>query len=119
MNDRFGDAKRILLAGAGGGYDVLGAVPLVAELEADGRDVHLASLSFTYLNGLDRARHIAEVGCLYEVTGDAAVEHAYRPEAHLAAFLERPIGASTRPASSRSRTRTAGSRASSRSISSC
>jgi hypothetical protein len=91
VNERFGDAERILLAGAGGGYDVLGAVPLVAELEAEGREVHLASLSFTYLNGLDRARHVAEVGCMYEVTGDAAVEHAYCPEAHLAAFLERPI----------------------------
>ncbi len=87
----FGNARRILLAGAGGGYDVLGAVPLLADLEADGCEVHLASLSFTYLNGLDRARHVAEVGCLYEVGGDAATEDAYCPEAHLAAFLKRSI----------------------------
>jgi hypothetical protein len=83
----FGDAKRILLAGAGGGYDVLGAIPVLADLEAEGREVHLASLSFTYLNGLDRARFIPEVGSLYEVGGDAAVETAYCPEAWLAAFL--------------------------------
>jgi hypothetical protein len=89
--NRFGDARRILLAGAGGGYDVLGAVPVLHDLEADGREVHLASLSFSYLNGLDRARHITEVGCLYEVTEAAAVEHQYCPEAHLAAFLKRPI----------------------------
>ena len=82
---------RVLLAGAGGGYDILGAVPLAHDLEAQGCEVHLASLSFTYLNGLDRARHLVELGCLYEVGGDAAVEAAYCPEAWLARFLGRPI----------------------------
>lgn len=91
MRDLVGDARRVLVAGAGGGYDVLGAVPLVHDLEADGREVHLASLSFTYLNGLDRARQVADVGCLYEVGGDAAVERGYCPEAWLARHLGRPI----------------------------
>nr|HEX4315668.1 DUF1152 domain-containing protein [Kofleriaceae bacterium] len=91
MKELVGDARRVLVAGAGGGYDVLGAVPLLHDLEADGREVHLASLSFTYLNGLDRARQIAEVGCLYEVGGDAAVPRAYCPEAWLARHLGRPI----------------------------
>jgi hypothetical protein len=50
--------KRVLLAGAGGGCDVLGAVPLLVELLASGeREVHLASLSFSYLNGLGGAVH--------------------------------------------------------------
>ena len=82
---------RVLLAGAGGGYDILGAIPLAHDLEAQGCEVHFASLSFTYLNGLDRARHLVELGCLYEVGGDAAVEAAYCPEAWLARFLGRPI----------------------------
>ncbi len=79
-------ARRILLAGAGGGYDILGAVPLLYDLEADGHEVHLASLSFSYLNGLDRAREIPEQS-LYEVGAEAAVEGSYCPEAWLAAFL--------------------------------
>ncbi|MBA3539789.1 MAG: DUF1152 domain-containing protein [Deltaproteobacteria bacterium] len=84
-----GDARRVLLAGAGGGYDIMGAIPLLADLEADGCEVHLASLSFCYLNGLDRARQVHEVGCLYEVGADAAIESAYCPEAWLADFLVR------------------------------
>src|SRR5262245_22100429 len=91
MKHRIGDARRILLAGAGGGYDVLGAIPILADLEADGREVHLASLSFTYLNGLTRARQIDAAPCLYEVTGAAAEPHEYCPEAHLSAHLDRPI----------------------------
>ena len=79
----------MLLAGCGGGYDVLGAVPLWQVLRRD-HDVHFASLSFSYLNGLD-ARQDAEVPNLYEVTARAATEKAYCPEAHLAKFVGQPI----------------------------
>jgi len=93
MYDRIvGSAKRVLLAGAGGGYDVLGAVPLLHDLEARGCQVHLASLSFTYLNGLDRARCLPDLPNLYEVAGDAAVASAYCPEAWLARFLGERAG---------------------------
>jgi hypothetical protein len=84
-----GDAKRILVAGAGGGYDVLGAVPLLVDLEHAGRDVHLGSLSFCYLDGLPDARQVD--GALYEVTAAAATPSQYCPEAWLAGFLDRPI----------------------------
>ena len=92
MHDLIGDARRILIAGAGGGYDVLGAVPLVHDLERAGRDVHLASLSFCYLNGLDGARQIDAAPCLYEVTGAAASAVKYCPEAWLAGFLTQRTG---------------------------
>lgn len=84
-----GGARRVLIAGCGGGYDVLGAVPLRHALRAAGIEVHLASLSFAYLNGLDRAQQDREVPNLYAVAADAATTRAYCPEAHLAAYLDR------------------------------
>ncbi len=86
-------ARRILLAGCGGGYDVLGAVPLYAELSADPtREVFFASLSFTYLNGLDGAHRDAEAPSLYEVPAAAATADTYCPEAWLAKWLSERSG---------------------------
>jgi hypothetical protein len=85
-------ARTVLLAGCGGGYDVLGAVPLYASLVERGCDVHLASLSFTYLNGLDGAIQSPTHPNLYEVPATAATAAAYCPEAWLARFLETRSG---------------------------
>src|SRR5262245_1872586 len=85
---RLPHARRILLAGCGGGYDVLGAVPLLHALRAAGLEVELASLSFCYLNGLDGARQDPDVPNLYAVPGAAAAERAYCPEAWLARWLD-------------------------------
>src|SRR5258706_11568334 len=82
-----GERRRVLLAGCGGGYDVFGAIPLLDALADAGHEVHLASLSFTYLNGLERARQQALVPNLYSVGADAATEEKYCPEAWLARFL--------------------------------
>jgi hypothetical protein len=41
-------SKSILLAGCGGGFDVFGALPLYFALRAEGRNVHLASFSFSF-----------------------------------------------------------------------
>jgi hypothetical protein len=84
--------QRVLLAGCGGGYDILGAVPLLCELRSRGVEVHLASLSFSYLNGLDNARRDAEHLALYEVDATCATELKYCPEAWLAAFLDGRFG---------------------------
>ena len=85
-------ARSILLAGCGGGYDVLGAVPLLAELVEQGRQVHLASLSFCYLNGLARAKQVDTHPNLYEVPGEAATPKAYCPEAWLARWMKERLG---------------------------
>lgn len=93
LNDALAGRKRILLAGAGGGYDILGAVPLLVDLLAAGdREVHLASLSFTYLNGLSGAIQQPRVPNLYEVPASAATAAAYCPEAWLARWLETTLG---------------------------
>src|SRR4051812_3996197 len=83
---KLGSPRRILLAGCGGGYDVLGAVPLRDALVATGHEVHLASLSFSYLNGLDAAQD-AEHPNLYAVTAAARSASKYCPEAWLAHWL--------------------------------
>ena len=85
--ERLGGARRVLLAGCGGGYDVLGAVPLRHALRAVGIEVELASLSFAYLNGLE-AKQDAKVMNLYAVDSWAATERAYCPEAWLARWLD-------------------------------
>lgn len=93
LRDALAGRKRILLAGAGGGYDVLGAVPLLVDLlAAEEREVHLASLSFTDLSSLPGAIHHPRFANLYEVPGSAAQSDAYCPEAWLARWLEAALG---------------------------
>ncbi|TCO48106.1 hypothetical protein [Actinocrispum wychmicini] len=46
-------AERILVAGAGGGFDVYAGLPLAFALTAMGKDVHLANFSFTDLRTCD------------------------------------------------------------------
>jgi len=91
LDIHLGPARRVLLAGCGGGYDVLGAIPLAHQLHARGVAVELANLSFSYLNGLDAPRD-EEHPNLYAVDARAATEHAYCPEAWLARWLDEELG---------------------------
>lgn len=88
INDILQNSQRVLLAGAGGGYDVLGAIPLRADLLAAGKNVHLASLSFCSLQELEGALRHSVHSNLYEVYSDAATQDVYCPEAWLASWLE-------------------------------
>jgi hypothetical protein len=72
----------------------MGAVPLWQALREAGIEVHFASLSFSYLNGLDGAEQDREVPNLYAVGARAATERAYCPEAHLARFLDGRVAGS-------------------------
>ncbi|GAA4846121.1 DUF1152 domain-containing protein [Kitasatospora terrestris] len=78
-------ADRILIAGAGGGFDVYAGLPLALALRAAGKEVHLANLSFSHLYGLD-----AEVWLAPEVariTPDGRSDEGYFPERTLARWL--------------------------------
>ena len=86
--DRLVSAKRVLLAGCGGGYDVLGAVPLARELVDRGVEVVFASHSFCNLRQLPGARQCAAVPNLYGVPAGAATHDRYCPEAWLAVWSE-------------------------------
>jgi hypothetical protein len=44
------NTQNILIAGCGGGFDVYSGVPLYLALKAQGKNVHLANLSFSFLH---------------------------------------------------------------------
>lgn len=49
---RLETAERILVAGAGGGFDIYAGLPVALPLLHQGKDVRLANLSFSALEGL-------------------------------------------------------------------
>lgn len=49
---RLDSAERILVAGAGGGFDIYAGLPVALSLLHQGKDVRLANLSFSALEGL-------------------------------------------------------------------
>ncbi|MFI9173691.1 DUF1152 domain-containing protein [Streptomyces lincolnensis] len=82
---RLRDAHRVLIAGAGGGFDVYAGLPLALALRSAGKDVHLANLSFADLYGLD-----TEVWLDHDVAAirpDTAARGDYFPERTLARWL--------------------------------
>jgi hypothetical protein len=82
--DRLASSRSVLLAGAGGGFDVYAAIPLAEALRRDGRRVHLANLSFTAL--AETSAEVLAEG-LYEVTASTTGADAYFPERALARWL--------------------------------
>lgn len=90
--ERLAGKRHVLIAGAGGGFDVYCGLPLRAALRARGAEVSLANLTFTYLGGTD-APPVRPA--LYRVDATVTGEDAYFPERDLAAFLDEtePAGA--------------------------
>ncbi|MFF0130074.1 DUF1152 domain-containing protein [Streptomyces mirabilis] len=82
---RLREARRILVAGAGGGFDVYAGLPLALALRSAGADVHLASLSFSDLYALDLDSWVAED--VAAVRPDTQLHGDYFPERSLARWL--------------------------------
>lgn len=82
--DELRDAQTILLAGAGGGYDIFCGLPLFHALRAQGKTVHLANLSFSYLSSADGQWHPPH---LLEVSPETLAHETYFPELHLVRWL--------------------------------
>jgi hypothetical protein len=81
---RLESSKTVLLAGAGGGFDVFCGLPLMHWLLTAGKTVHLANLSFTNLSMIEGPRpHPSLVRVDRHSTGPVE----YFPEAHLVDFL--------------------------------
>ncbi|MFG2006448.1 DUF1152 domain-containing protein [Spirillospora sp. NPDC048911] len=84
---RLKKSERILVAGAGGGFDVYAGLPLALALREIGKEVHLASLSFSMLYGLGTDVWVeTDVAAL---TPEIQVRDWYAPEATLASWLDR------------------------------
>ncbi len=78
--ERLQGAQSILVAGAGGGSDILAGLPLCFALEAQGKTVHLANLTFADLSyAHERPLHEAIVA----VDADAGGREDYFPEKYL------------------------------------
>jgi len=81
---RLRTARRVIVSGAGGGFDVYAGLPIAFALRNMGKEVFLANLTFTYLGGTSArmiAPHLAEVG------PDTSGELDYFPERTLARWL--------------------------------
>ncbi|MGW1915807.1 DUF1152 domain-containing protein [Streptomyces sp. NPDC002076] len=82
---RLRSARRVLVAGAGGGFDVYAALPLALALRSAGAEVHLANLSFCDLYGLGPGHWVAED--VAAVRPDTPLRGDYFPERSLAQWL--------------------------------
>ncbi|MGW2700366.1 DUF1152 domain-containing protein [Streptomyces sp. NPDC001340] len=83
---RLREARRILVAGAGGGFDVYAGLPLAFALRSAGAEVHLANLSFSDLYGLSLDSWVEED--VAAVRPDTPLRGDYFPERALARWLE-------------------------------
>lgn len=79
-------AKRILVAGAGGGFDIYAGLPLALALRTLGKEVFLANLTFTYLDGTNAPWLAPNVAV---VSPETEGEPKYFPERTLARWLRR------------------------------
>lgn len=77
-------SKNILLAGAGGGFDIASGIPLYLYLKKMGKNVVLANLSFTDLEKTDS--HEISSGAYY-ITKDAKIQE-YFPEKYILQWLQ-------------------------------
>jgi hypothetical protein len=82
--DRLAGSRSVLIAGAGGGFDVFAGLPLYFALRAQGKDVHLANLTFTSLGSTDVTWHATAIA---RVTAVTTGEDRYFPERRLAEWF--------------------------------
>jgi hypothetical protein len=74
------EARTVLIAGAGGGFDLFSGLPLYFGLRAAGKQVYLGNLSFSHLEAASGRRLAAAA---LEVTADSVVTASYFPEYYL------------------------------------
>ncbi|MBI3726517.1 DUF1152 domain-containing protein [bacterium] len=77
-------ARSVLIAGAGGGFDVFSGLPLYFALRNAGKTVHLANLTFAEHEWAG-SRLLSEA--LFVTDADVPPRASYAPEVHLARFL--------------------------------
>jgi hypothetical protein len=86
IHEHLSKARTVLLAGAGGGFDVFSSLPLYFALRATGKTVHLANLTFSNIPPSAGRRPVRE---LVEVTADSDGSKYYFPERILAEWFAR------------------------------
>jgi hypothetical protein len=86
--ERFEKAENVLIAGAGGGFDVFCGLPLYFSLKKAGKTVHLANLSSGALNFCDAENPVPALWRITPKTGATK----YFPEMHLSRWLSDRYG---------------------------
>lgn len=79
-------SKSILIAGAGGGYDVFCGLPLYFDLKSEGKEVYLANLSFSFLSPVGGERLSPS---MLTVTADTPIHGDYFPERYLSEWFRK------------------------------
>ncbi len=82
--DQLQEASSVLIAGAGGGYDVFSGLPLYFALREEGKTVHLANLSFSRLKAASGRRLTP---AMLEVTPESGGSQSYFPERYLSEWF--------------------------------
>ena len=82
--DALENSNNILIAGAGGGYDVFCGLPMYFDLKSRGKNVHLANLSFADVLG-STARKITEA--MVEIKATTHGIGSYFPELYLSQWF--------------------------------
>jgi hypothetical protein len=85
--DEVEKAQNILIAGAGGGFDIFSGLPLYFGLKAQGKQVHLANLSFSFLPPPQVTREERLSPSLLKVTADTPLLAEYFPELFLSQWF--------------------------------
>jgi hypothetical protein len=88
--DALGDSRNILIAGAGGGFDVFSGLPLYFTLRQMGKTVHLANYSFTEF---DMVRAVSQPQVLIDslllgAQGPIQINLPYYPEGYLSRWFK-------------------------------
>jgi hypothetical protein len=84
--DELDRASTVLLAGAGGGFDIFSGLPLYFALRAQGKRVHLANLTYSKIHATNGDDALSPA-CV-RVTADSAGRNPdYFPEKHLCQWL--------------------------------
>lgn len=92
--DRLADAQNILIAGAGGGFDVFNGLPIYFTLRDLGKNVHLANYTFCELDLVCRMAHTETLleHTLVGATGSVGRVLPYYPEGYLAQWFKEVRG---------------------------
>ncbi len=80
-------SQNVLLAGAGGGFDIFSGLPLYFGLKALGKQVHLANLSFSFLPPTQVTKEDRLSPSLLKVTADTPLFTDYFPEKFLSQWF--------------------------------
>ncbi len=78
--------QNLLIAGMGGGFDIFCGLPIYLELRRRGKNVHLANLSFSDIEGCGHGVRLTDT--LAGVTADYKGLAFYFPELYLAQWFE-------------------------------